>query len=66
MIESPLLDEARELIRAQAEAEFQEKGRAEGRLQTLRELVREELQTRFEKVPEDLIASLDSHESPVT
>lgn len=52
MIESPLLDEARELIRAQAVAE--------GQLRTLHKMVRAALQTRFARVSEELITGLDA------
>jgi hypothetical protein len=75
-IESPLLDEIREVIQARAEAEVrgrveaEVRGRveaevraraeAEGRIQTLRKVVRAVLAARFAAVPPELPAELDT------
>jgi predicted transposase YdaD len=59
MIESPLLDEVRELIRAQGREEGRVQGELQGRLQTLRGNVVDALAARFGQVPMDRLASLD-------
>jgi hypothetical protein len=67
MIESPLLDEVRELIRVQAETQYLAQylaqglaqGQIQGRLQTQRSDVIDALTVRFGQVPLDRLAGLD-------